>query len=42
MTKEDIIKPENLVAKKPTLMNDNPCTTARDAVTAWFTNSLPK
>ena len=24
MTKEDIIKPENLVAKKPTLMNDNP------------------
>ena len=23
-TKEDIIKPENLVAKKPTLMNDNP------------------
>ena len=23
MTKEDIIKPENLVAKKPTLMNDN-------------------
>ena len=30
MTKEDIIKPENLVAKKPTLMNDNP--------TAWFTN----
>ena len=24
MTKEDIIKPENLVYKKPTLMNDNP------------------
>lgn len=24
MTKEDIIKPENLVVKKPTLMNDNP------------------
>lgn len=24
MTKGDIIKPENLVAKKPTLMNDNP------------------
>ncbi len=24
MTKEEIIKPENLVAKKPTLMNDNP------------------
>ena len=24
MTKEDIIKPKNLVAKKPTLMNDNP------------------
>lgn len=24
MTKEDIIKAENLVAKKPTLMNDNP------------------
>lgn len=24
MTKEDIIKPENLVAKRPTLMNDNP------------------
>ena len=23
MTKEDIIKPENLVYKKPTLMNDN-------------------
>ena len=24
MTKEEIIKPENLVYKKPTLMNDNP------------------
>ena len=24
MTKEDIIKPENLGYKKPTLMNDNP------------------
>ena len=23
MTKEEIIKPENLVYKKPTLMNDN-------------------
>ena len=25
MTKEEIIKPENLVYKKPTLMNDNAC-----------------
>ena len=24
MTREEIIKPENLVYKKPTLMNDNP------------------
>ena len=24
MTKEDIVKPENLVYKKPTLLNDNP------------------
>ena len=38
MTKEDIIKPENLVAKKPTLMNDNPSITARDAATVWFIN----
>ena len=27
MTKEEIIKPENLVYKKPTLMNDNFCAT---------------
>lgn len=38
MTKEDIIKPENLVAKKPTLMNDNPMHYCLDAATVWFTN----
>ena len=33
MTKEDIIKPENLVYKKPTLMNDNPMHYCPDAAT---------
>lgn len=42
MTKEEIIKPENLVYKKPTLMNDNAMHYCPVAVTAWYTSSLPK
>ena len=39
MTKEEIIKPENLVYKKPTLMNDNPMHyLPRTAATVWFTS----
>ena len=38
LEKEEIIKPENLVYKKPTLMNDIRCITAPDAATVWFTS----
>ena len=39
MTKEEIIKPENLVYKKPTLMNDNAMHYCPGSVTAWYTSS---
>ena len=39
MTKEEIIKPENLVYKKPTLMNDNAMHYCNPGSSAWHYRS---